>query len=163
MEALGINLFSIAVYTILFVIVFVLLNKYLLPGLRRSINDRQKLIEDNIRMQGELKQDAEAQHAKMQQKEKEVVLEARKRGEQIVADAEAEAAEIVKSAKGKAQNILSDGKIALDTKEQKLVDKLNEEVRLAAVKLARDIYGTDGKEIDAQAVAKAVAEIDINK
>jgi len=161
MEALGINLFSIAVYTVLFVIVYVLLNKYLLPGLRRSINDRQKLIEDNVRMQGELKQDAEAQQVKLQKKEKEV--EARKRGEQIITDAETEASEIIKSAKNKAQNILADGKIALETKEQKLVDKLNEEVRLAAVKLAKEVYGKDGKEIDAQAVAKAVAEIDINK
>jgi F-type H+-transporting ATPase subunit b len=163
MEALGINLFSIAVYTVLFVIVYVLLNKYLLPGLRRSINDRQKLIEDNVRMQGELKQDAEAQQVKLQKKEKEVVSEARKRGEQIITDAETEASEIIKSAKNKAQNILADGKIALETKEQKLVDKLNEEVRLAAVKLAKEVYGKDGKEIDAQAVAKAVAEIDINK
>lgn len=130
MDALGINVFSLVVYSLLFLIVYLLLDKYLLPGLRRNIKARQELIAANVAKVKELEEETARQQTQLSATEKEVLTVAKSRQEEIVAAAETEAREIISKAKQKAQGILADSKTAIQHKQQALEaefeHKLNE-------------------------------------
>lgn len=159
MEALGINLNSIIIYTILFVIVLVLLQKYLFPGLQKSIAERKKLIADNVEKSKQLVEDQSRFVEDMSTKEKETLEAARNRKEEILAAAEKEAEEILAAAKKKAEITLDEAKSVLKNKQEKLEADYSERVRKAALTISKEVYGENNPNIDPAKIAKVLSEL----
>jgi F-type H+-transporting ATPase subunit b len=154
MDALGINLFSIVVYTILFIIIFIALEKFMLPGIRKSIAERKKLIEANQQKEQKLKDMETELVSKMNEDEKRVLKEAGNTSEEILTRASSEAQQIIEKAKSKAKNILDDAQNALVSKESKLDESFTKKVETRAMELLKEFYSDNKEELDQKLVEK---------
>lgn len=141
MEALGINIFSLAIYSILFFGVYLLLDKFLLPQLRSNIEARKKLIADNLSDRESLDKEKMEFKEVLKAEQKKQLIETSKQAEEILNSAEGEAATLVSKAKGKATNVLSDARQAGINRQQKLQEKFEKEVKATAVELLKELNG----------------------
>jgi len=158
MDALGINIFSILVYTILFGIIFIVLDKLLLPPLRKSIEARKHLIASNLLKSQELIDQRNSFTEEMRANEKEILQNSKLRAEEIIANSESEAIQLLKQAKAKSEEMLLDIKSALTIKESKLNATFIEKVRTASMNVFKAYYGEDEK-LDQVKLAKALETI----
>jgi F-type H+-transporting ATPase subunit b len=154
MDALGINLFSIIVYCILFLIIYLALEKFLLPGIRKSIEERKNLMQANLEKENKLKDTETELLNNIKENEKKVLKEASETQEELVMRASTEATQIIEKAKVKAKNILEDAQNALEAKEKKLDETFNLEVEKRALELVKEFYGENKEELDKKLVEK---------
>jgi F-type H+-transporting ATPase subunit b len=148
MEALGINIFSLVVYSILFFIVYLLLEKFLLPKLRENIEARRNLIEDTVEGNKKLEKDKAEFHEVLKAEQKKKLIETSKQAEEMLQSAEGEASEVVNKAKHKASNVLSDARQAGLTRQQKLEAKFDKEVKATAVEILKELKGKNIDELN---------------
>jgi len=159
MEALGINLFSLIVYVVLFFIIYRLLKKYLLPGLSKSISERQKLIADNISLQKKLEEEEanlEKENKAFQQK----LVKANKIKEQELIDkANKEAEAIITTAKNKSKIVLEDAQTAAKLAEDKLNKQFDERVAKKAAALLQELDKDNKLNLDNIKISQALNKI----
>lgn len=125
MESLGINFLNIIVYSLFFLLLYILIKIKFVPGIEKALTLRQKEIEkglkmaqdaDSLKAEIEIEKQAILNQAKNQKKE--ILLSARKQvneeSRQIIAEAKEKAGQII----GEAQNVIN-----LDN--EKLQEKIN--------------------------------------
>ena len=118
MQALGFNLLSFIINLVLFPVLFVVLNKFLVPPLLKNINARKKLLEDNLKLQAEIELHKEKLEKEAKQKEAKLIEKAELQAEEIISQANTEAKSIVETAKEKSKTMLDEVK-ELIAKKQK--------------------------------------------
>lgn len=126
--AFNINLKGFLFQLITFVIVLLVLRRFVLPRLIKTIEDRRKVLEDSLQNAKKTEQalaDAEAQAV-------EIIQVARRQADQAVADAVSQAKEIIAQAEIKAEEqserILAETKERLNQEKLKLKEELKDEL-----------------------------------
>lgn len=159
MEALGINLINIIIYTVLFVVVYLVLKKYLLSKLMEMIEKRQKTVKDTI----ELKNNLQKEQEELESKQKEVIAETRAAAKEELAqmrkEAEADKLKLLQQAKTEAQEIIAKAEKRLAQEREKMTVEMNEKVELAVKKVVQQIYQQDKVEIDKKLIDLAVKDL----
>lgn len=108
MQALGFNLLSFIIYVLLFVALYFVLNKFLVPPLLKNIAERKKLIKDNLKLQEEIEDHKKRLEEESKENLKAVLKKAEAQAEEIISQANKEAKEIVDSAKEKSRTMLDE-------------------------------------------------------
>jgi len=156
MEALGLNIVSITIYIILFVVVYLVLNKFLVKKLLQIIEQRQQTAKNSIDLQTNLQK----QMAEMEQKKKEsfaaTKAESMKTVAEVLHEAKAEKAKILEEAKKEAQAIVEKAEKFLDQERVKLEAEMAAKVEAAARKVVKEVYQANKTEIDQKLIEQAL-------
>src|SRR3989304_6205394 len=159
MEALGLNIVSITIYIILFVVVYLLLNKFLVKKLLQIIEQRQQTAKENIDLKGNLQKQLEG----MEQKKKEFFAatkaESMKTIAEVMQEAKAEKTKIIEQAKQEAQLIIEKAEKFLNLEREKLEDEMAGKVAEAARKVVQEGYQANKSEIDKKLIEQALKEL----
>lgn len=158
MDALGINVYNLLIYIALFIVVFILLSKFLFPALSKSIDERIQLLENNKKMKAKLESDEKSMQENIKTQETEVLKEAKAQASQIISAAETEAMDIQKKAKVKADRVLEEAKSAVKIQEEKLKEQYEKDVRTMAVRIVKEVYSED---LDAEKVSSVFKKINL--
>lgn len=158
-EALGVDWKTLVFQAIAFLILVVLLGKFVYPWLMKAVDDRQAEIEASTKAAKEAEKKAE--HA---EKEVEKLLkEARKQAKDIVMTAKEEANAAVEAAEGKAKQKAD--AIVASAKEQIEKDVIaaqktlhNETLDLVALATEKVLGSTLTAKVDSKVIANAVKE-----
>jgi F-type H+-transporting ATPase subunit b len=124
-----------------FIIILVILWKYVVPPLSKAMSDRQEM----IRKQVEQAKETELQLQKAQSKYDEAIEEARVNAAKIRDDARAQGAQILEELRTKAQaesdRIVERGREQLSAERDSLVRELRDDIGRLSVDLAARIVG----------------------
>lgn len=125
--ALGIDPWAILAQGVTFLVLFVLIKKFALGKIVKTLEDRRKTIENSLDQAEELKKQNEATEKRMAS----LLREARKEAEMIIEKSHEEAGSIVQEAQGaageKAQAIIEGGKKQIEAEVQKARDTLKKD------------------------------------
>lgn len=139
MEQLGINFSSLVIQIINFVVLAIILTKFLYQPIIKKLDERQKQIESTNRLQ----QSLEEQHRKSQQDHQQIIQEAHLEAKKIIFDAKNQATEIQKEQLTETEHELRKLKEKFETQQAqhkaKLESELNEKSLSMAKGLAREI------------------------
>lgn len=158
--ALGIDWKLLIIQIIAFLILVVLLGKFVYPWLMKSVDERQANIDAANKAAAEARQAAEDN----QEKVAELLAEARKEAAEIVSTAKTESAEIVSASETKAKRTAE--KIVADAQEQlqKDVEKArtdlhNETLELVTLATGKVVGEAHTKAADKALIAKVLKEV----
>ncbi|MEI7579614.1 MAG: ATP synthase F0 subunit B [bacterium] len=159
MAALGINIVSIFIYSLLFLVVYLIINKFL-SGPLLSILEKRRLAIDSGLQQAE----AAAKERENISKEKEAILAAAKKEAQQAftaskKDAEAEKAKYMEKAKKEADAIVFKANERLEVERKKLQDDYRVKLEAQAVAIAKEVYQIDKVSIDKKLIDQAINQL----
>ena len=154
-EALGIDLRLLILQAVAFLLLVVLLGKFVYPILIRSIDKRHEDIEAGVKAA----QEAEKKAAASEQKVAEALREARKQADEVIANGQKEANAMIEAAEAKAakraEHLVAEAKSQLDNDVRAARESLKKEtVKLVASATEKIIK----QKLDASADAKLVDE-----
>lgn len=159
MDALGINIFNIVVYTVLFVILYVVLKKYLAKPVMDMLEKRAaavaKVQADREEIAAKM-DDLEKTKAKLTEKMQQELKEER---EKSLADAKAEKQKIVSAAKKEAEIIVAKANQKLEQERKQQEEQLAEKIEQATLIVLKEVYNTDKTSIDKKLIQKALQEL----
>lgn len=116
---LGVDWKALILQILTFVIVFVLLKKFALDKIVKTLDERRETIDKGVTLGREM----EAERAKLDEKVKDKLREARKEADQILANAHQEAGEMLKEAEAtasrKAEQIVNEAHARIDDEVKK--------------------------------------------
>lgn len=157
--ALGIDWKLLIIQIIAFLILVVLLGKFVYPWLMKSVDERQANIDAANKAAAEAKEAA----AENQEQVAALLAEARKEAAEIVSTAKTESAEIVSASEAKAKKTAE--KIVADAQEQlekdiakARTDLHNETLELVTLATGKVIGDAHDKATDKTLIAKALKE-----
>lgn len=133
--SLGIQLKPILIYTILFIIVFIIVNKVLLSKLFDIIEKRQKEIDEGMKLKGSYEtkmQEVEGEKAKINDNVKSEIAKSEK---ELRAEVSEEQAAIIKKAEQEAADILESARSQSKLEKAKLEKDYDERVNKRAQEL----------------------------
>ncbi len=126
---------------IAFIVIFVVLAKFIWPSVLKTLDSRQQTIQDNIDESEKTKLDAQ----KALRKSEATIQEAQARADGIIAEAkkaaEATKAEIIDDARKEASELTARTRAALAAEREATMDELTEQVADISVDLASKIIG----------------------
>jgi F-type H+-transporting ATPase subunit b len=142
MDALGINLLNIIVYSVLFLIIFLVLKIFFVPKMEKALEDRQKEIAKGLKFSEEtdqLRQDIETEKEK-------VLTQARSQKKEILAASKKQADEeyktLISQAKEKSNQIIADAQNIISMDNEKIKSEIDTQVNKKILeklgKLAQD-------------------------
>ncbi|KKT66600.1 MAG: ATP synthase subunit b [Candidatus Woesebacteria bacterium GW2011_GWA2_44_33] len=141
MEKLGINFVTLAAQIFNIALLLVVFKKFLYKPILAVLERRQKLIEDNIRLQERL----EAKLEGLEEKEKQVIrnakLSANKIAEEVRVQAKVSASEVIAAARGEAMNIRNQAKEELKRELAAEREKLEETIAKKTTEIANAALG----------------------
>ena len=159
MDALGINIVSIVIYTVLFVLVYLVLNKYLVKRIIEILEKRQLTVKENFVLKASL----EKQNQQLEQQKKDTFTatkaEAEKTMAQVLKGAHTEKAKILEEAQQEAQEIIEKAEKFLENERTKLSLEMTDKVKTAAQKVVEEVYQTNKLDIDRKLIDKAISEL----
>lgn len=157
--ALGIDITMLVLQAIAFLILVVLLGKFVYPVLIKAVDDRQEKIEESVKAA----QAAEEKAESAQENIAALLKEARKEAKEIVTTAKDEAAAMVEASDKKAKQ--RSEKIVADAHEQIEKDVIaarkalhNDTIELVALATEKVIGKTMSSSVDDKVIAAAVKE-----
>ncbi len=159
MDALGINIFNIVVYTVLFIILYVVLRKYLAKPVMEMLEKRAAAVAKVQADKDELAikyDELEKSKAKLTE---EMQQELKAEREKSLADAKAEKQNIITAAKKEAEMIVAKANQKLEQERKQQEVLLAEKVEQATIKVLKEIYNTEKSSIDKKLIQKALQEL----
>jgi F-type H+-transporting ATPase subunit b len=155
-QALGLDVKQLAINTVAFLILLMILAKFVYPALIKSIDSRRATIEASL---AEAKKSQEASE-EAEQRVEALLTEARKEADEIIARSHSESqtmiAEAETKAKSRAEKIVADARVQLTAEIDKARESLKKET-LTLVALATE--KVVGQKVDAKADARIIEEV----
>lgn len=128
MDAFGINITSISIYIILFTILYIVIDRYLIKNLVRTIEKRQEEIDKGIK----LTEDVEKRISDIEQEYKSRMEEAAKEVRELITNAKKQGAEMktaeVEKGKKEAETIVAKAMQTVETERENLKKEIKDEV-----------------------------------
>jgi len=159
MEALGINITSIFIYSILFGVVYVILNKYLTGPLIDIIEKRKSDAAEGTRIKKQIQNELDSIATVGDNKLNEAKLEAKSIKDSVRESGKIYRQEIIEKAKKEAILIIKKANDRLDVERKKMqaefADKLEQEAR----KMAKELYNMDKVNIDKKYIDSVVSNL----
>lgn len=145
LDSLGIQLKPIIIYTILFVIVYVIMKKFVLDKLFEIMDKRQSEIKEGLEMKGKFESETErsAQEKQAALSAGKTEVEATKT--QLKKDNDLTKKEIIENAEKEAEEIVKSAKIKLESDKKKLEADFDKRVETKAKEIAKDILADSQK------------------
>ena len=141
MEKLGINTATLAAQIFNIVLLLVVFKKFLYKPVLSVLERRQKLIEDNIRLQERLEAKLEAWEEKEKQVMKHAKLSANKIAEEVRAQAKVSAGEVISKAREEAMDIRKQTQAELARQLEAEREKLEEMMTKRTTQIANAALG----------------------
>jgi F-type H+-transporting ATPase subunit b len=160
MEKLGIEPVQLLTQIVNFVVMVVVLTKFLYKPILRTLDDRKKKIEEGLRYAEEMKEAV----AKNEKKRKEIIEEAKDEGQRIIAEARESGRrleeEIVVKAKAEAQTIVEKGKNEIASERVEMEKQLRKQtVDVAAAMTATLLGSVATKRMHQEIIDKKLASL----
>lgn len=159
MDALGINIFNIIVYTILFVLLCVILKKYLAGPLMSMLEKRAQAVHDVQKGQEDLAKNREELNNRSATLEEKLRKELKDEREKAITEAKAEKQKIIEAAKKEAEAIVEKANQRLDQERKQQEQAMASKVQQATARVLKEVYHTDRKEIDPKLIQQALQEL----
>lgn len=158
--ALGIDWRLLILQIVAFLILVWLLGKFVYPWLMKSVDERQKNIEEAAKAAKKAQESA----AESEAETAELLTQARKEAAEIVATAKLEASEISNSseakAKATAEKIVADAHAQISKDIDKAKRELHDEtLQLIALATEKVVRGTHDKKADEALITKVLKEV----
>ncbi len=158
--ALGIDWRLLLIQIIAFLLLVLLLGRFVYPWLMKQVDERQK----NIEEAAEAAQKAQAAAADSQEETAHLLAEARKEAAEIVSTAKLEASELQSKseakAKAAAEHIVADAQSRIEKEVEAAKKALhNETIELIALATAKVVGATHDKQADAALIEKTLKEL----
>lgn len=159
-SSLGINLKSFLFQLATFVIVLLILRRWVFPKLVHTLEARRKTLEESL---VQAKQTQEALE-RAEEKSSEILHKARQQADATLADADERVKALIAKAEAaaqdQAQRVLVEGKAQLDQEKTKLREELKSELANLVVMTTEKVLGSKlNKSEDSRLVASAIKEI----
>lgn len=159
MTALGIDWRLLIVQIVAFLLLVWLLGKFVYPWLMKSVDERQKNIEDAAKLAKKAHESA----IETQAETTELLAQARSEAAAIVETAKLEAAEMVSTSEARArttaESIVADAQTQLQRDIDKARHELHDEtLELIALATEKVVRGTHDKKADGRLIADALKE-----
>lgn len=142
MEQLGIEPIQLLTQIVNFVVMVVVLTKFLYRPILRTLEDRKKKIEEGLRYAEEMKEAVE----KNEKKRKEIVAEAKDEAREILEEAKANGKrleeEIIQKAHREAEGILAKGKNEIAMEHVELEKQLEKQTVNVAAAMVESLLGS---------------------
>jgi F-type H+-transporting ATPase subunit b len=122
MEALGINAINMAIYSVMFGIIFWAIKTKLVPALDKSLGERQKEIDKALALSKKMEETLKKTGEENEKTLKKMQLENKEKMEKIMEKANADAKDILEKANAKAKSIVKSGETLIE-EERKNLDK----------------------------------------
>lgn len=159
LQALGINITSIIIYTILFVAVYLIIKKFMVKPLTSILEQRKSDIQEGL----DLKDQMQIKMTELDQKKEEILkeakIEAKKMVDAAMEEAKAERKKLLEQSKQEADSMISKAKERFEQESKKMQAELDTKVDKAARKIVKEIYLQDKINIDKNLINKAINEI----
>ena len=160
LSALGIDWRLLILQIVAFIILVWLLGKFVYPWLMKSVDERQKNIEDAAKAAKKAQESA----ADSQSETAELLAEARKEAVEIVATAKLAASEMVSTSearsKSTAEKIVADAHLQINKDIEKARRELHSEtIRLVALTTEKVVRKTHTKQADEVLIADLLKEV----
>jgi F0F1-type ATP synthase membrane subunit b/b' len=159
LSQLGINLVNIVIYSLLFLVIYIILSKFVLKGFIETLEKRQQAIKDNESLGQNLNQQKEKLAADVESTIKEAKLKARETVNLAIKEAKEEKTKIIDSGKKEAELIIEKANSKLEVEREKLNKEMEGKIELAAKKALMEIYQTDKVEIDKKLIELVIKEM----
>jgi F-type H+-transporting ATPase subunit b len=159
-SSLGVNLKGFLFQLLTFIIVLLILRRYVFPKLVETLESRRKALEDSL-TQARATEEA---LAKAEEKAAELLNDARKQADVAVADAHKAAEEIIQKAEGegsdRAARIVRDAEDHLEQERQRLHNALRTELADLVVQATEKVisHKLDAKS-DSELIEKSIKEL----
>lgn len=159
LSSLGLNLKSFVFQLIAFVIVLVILSRYVFPRIVRTLEERRQVLGRSLEQAKQTEETLKSAQAEASQ----LVTSARTQADETLAASRSQAKNIIATAEAtgaeQADNIVSDGRLKLSHERQRMRQELKSElaglVATATEKVARQKLDVQG---DSQLIERAVEE-----
>lgn len=157
MEALGINIINIFIYIALFLLLYKILDKFLLSKLDSILTEREGIVEKNLNLANEAEEKmakAETKIEKDQQEIKELRTEVLKESKE---QAQKEAEKIVDSAKAEAKEIVESAQKQTKIESAKQKQEFDKAVETRAKEVVSKLF-KDNPDLDSKLLDKLISE-----
>ena len=159
MEALGLNIFNIVIYVVLFTILYLVLNKFLIGKMIVMLEKRQQALIDAEAQKVKLGE----QEVELKEKIAEVKEDLRKENkiayDKVIDEARADKQEILAQARVEAEGIKEAAGKQLAIEKEKIEEEMSANVSVAVQKVMEQIYQGRKQEIDQNLIQKALKEL----
>ena len=159
MEALGLNIFNIVIYVVLFTILYLVLNKFLIGKMIVMLEKRQQALIDAEAQKVKLGE----QEVELKEKIAEVKEDLRKENkiayDKVIDEARADKQEILAQARVEAEGIKEAAGKQLAIEKEKIEEEMSANVSVAVQKVMKQIYQGRKQEIDQNLIQKALKEL----
>lgn len=129
MDKLGVNLFSIILYSSFFLILYVVVKIFLVPKIEEALEKRQKEIERGL----SLSKDIDVLKEEVEKDRKKVIAEAQKEKQEILDQVQKRANDksdnLIKEAKEKSHKIINDANELIKQKEKMIELSVDQQVK----------------------------------
>lgn len=159
-SALGIDWRLLILQIIAFLLLVLLLGKFVYPWLMKQVDERQ----ENIEAAAKAAEKAQEAAATSEQETAQLLAEAKKEAAEIVATAKLEAAEMQSSseakAKASAEKIIADAQARIEKEVEAAKKALhNETIELVAMATAKVVGASHDKKADTKLISKTLEEL----
>ena len=121
----GINGFLLAAQVVNFLVLLLILNKFLYKPVLKVLNERKEKVEESLKNADEIEQ----RLAQIAQKEEEILLKATREAEKIIKQAQDSGVLLIEEAKAKAealgQKMIDDAKAQMQMEKEKMKQEIN--------------------------------------
>jgi F-type H+-transporting ATPase subunit b len=160
MDAFGINITSITIYLVLFALLYVVIDRYLIKNLVRTIEKRQEEIDKGLK----LTEDVEKRMTDIEQEYQVRMEEAAKEVRELIANAKKQGAEMksaeVEKGKKEAESIVAKASQTIDTERESLKKEIKSEVSdIVADALTKVIEEDATDDVKKKLTDKAIANL----
>lgn len=159
--SLGIDWTLLVLQTIAFLLLLVILSKFVFPVLSRMLEKREQLIEDSIQAAADAEKHAVEAEAKLDR----MLKDARKQADETIASAKQEAAQLLSDADAKsrarAEQVVADTEAEIRKEVAAARSMLREEaLSLVSEATEKVLKKAVTRPVDARIVSEAIAEVD---
>ncbi len=158
MDALGINVINILIYSLVFLVLYIILNKFLFNKILNFLEKRKQDIQDTIK----LKKNLQEKHENLENQTKIIKSKAQKQAEkqatQIISTAKKEKQEILKTAKLESEQIIQKANQRLELEKEKQEKQFQKQIEKKVNEKIKQIYKEYKIEIDKAYVEKLLNE-----
>jgi len=159
MEALGINITSIFIYSILFGIVYKILNKYLTGPLIDIIEKRKNDAKEGVRIKKQIQDELDSIAKVGENKLNEARLEAKSIKDSVRESGKIYRQEIIEKAKKEASLIIEKANDRLDIERKKMQTEFADKLEQEARKMAKELYNMDKVNIDKKYIDSVISNL----
>lgn len=159
MDALGINIFNIVIYTILFIVLFFMLKKYLAKPLTEMLEKRAKAVADVQNGKEEIVKERDELNKRSTSLEEKLKREMKDEHDKVILETKQERQKMLADAKAEADAIIAKANARLDQERKVLDEEMTGKIEKAAIKVLKEVYNTEKTSIDPKLIQKALQEL----